>query len=139
VPPEEPLQPPETPVGRAEASAPAGSDSDVATAALSAAAVMVPLDSHLGGGGITPAQRLGDAEHQSGGAGREAAAGFAVTRRDHDLWRASARLPRLVVRTEAGGADSPMMAGPSQPSPDHDAPVSICCTHRAPSCTPACH
>ena len=110
-------------MGRVEASAPAGSDSDVAAAALSAAAVMFALDTAIGGGsGGVPAPRHGDAEHHSSGA-RGLAASPAMAWRDDDLWRASARLPRLVIRTEAVGADSPMMMG--QPSPDHDAPVRL--------------
>jgi len=129
-------------VGRAEASVPASSDSDAAAAALSAAAVMFPIGDtqtpRCGGGGAIPAQRPGDAElHSSGINEAVAAAGPAVVWRDDDLWRASARLPRLVVRnTEVGGEDSPMVMGPSQLSPDHDAPVRVHSRHTAPSCVP---
>ena len=120
-PPEEPPQPPETPVGHSEASAPAGSDSDVAAAALSAGGVvMLPLDAQIRG---IAAQQFGDAKHRINGGRNEAAAGPVNAWRDDDLWGASARLPRLIVRNGgAWGADSPMMA-PAQLTPHLDAPV----------------
>jgi hypothetical protein len=108
-----PPQPPSTPVELAEASAPAGSDTETRCAALRPAAAAE--GSRPSAPPLLPLLSAG----LPGGVGVKSLAGSgSLAWHDDDFWRASAQLPRLVVRNErSGGWDTNDAAAAEGPQP----------------------